>query len=218
LRQYFSGRQASEKLQSLVDSDGELRFWGFQDNDRIKRDTLEKPPQSWERMPEGSLLVFTNRVEVSHTAVIAARMYDANLASRLWDADEFHWVVALRDVQSVTGISSQQLLDAADVRGVFMALPVRIARHSEVLSLLAGTGWNAAEARAAAATAIRVATFDPESPLSAPFDRRATTRTALVAGNPDSGRSRDLRHLRQGVPSDISSCCAHQAEASVFRR
>jgi hypothetical protein len=66
-----------------IDPSGELRFWGSRDNNRIRRETLEKPPQSWDRMPPGSPLVFTNRESVSYIAVIGARVYDPTLALHL---------------------------------------------------------------------------------------------------------------------------------------
>lgn len=136
----------------------------------------------------GALLVFTNRISVSHTGVIAARVYDPWLASRLWGKDECRWVVGLRDVREVVGVSSADLRDAAGFGRVMMAHPVSPSRRRRVLKLLPEDGWNATAAAATSARATGALTFDTNTPLSVrtEAERRVEQgwlRRQLILGN-----------------------------------
>jgi hypothetical protein len=158
----------SEILEPLLDGANELRFWGFRENSRIKKDMPVRPPQSWARMPPGTMLVFVNSVNVSHTGVIGGRIYNPVLSEALWNSDEFSWVVGLLDVRSITGVTSSALRERAGFRRIQMAMPVALARRSGIHRLLSiGGGLTTAQATSAASSAAATETFDSDSPLSA---------------------------------------------------
>src|SRR5262245_17060650 len=52
---------SAEALQGLINERGELFFWGFRENSRDRRQTSPRPPQSWQRLVDGTTLVFIGR-------------------------------------------------------------------------------------------------------------------------------------------------------------
>jgi hypothetical protein len=118
-------------------------------------------------MPIGTILVFTSRTDATHTAVIAARIYDPPLSEYLWGSDEFAWIVGLIDVKALAGVSSEAVREEAGLSRVMGAIPVREERRAPLLDVLAsGGGTTSAQVQQASREAIALATFDPDAPLS----------------------------------------------------
>src|SRR5690349_15084338 len=63
---------SADVLQPFVDEDGELRFWGFRENTRDKREISPIPPQSWQRLVSGTQLAFIGRNRLTYGGVIGA--------------------------------------------------------------------------------------------------------------------------------------------------
>jgi hypothetical protein len=151
----------AEALEPLVDADGELRFWGFRENSRDRRAISPKPPQSWQRLVNGTVLVFIGSGRTTYTGVIGAILFDPSLSQTLWDAPEWPWVVGLVDVRSLASVSDADVRAAAGFERVQMAMPVRESSRGAVQSLLGGNGLVPP-----AAVVSSLAEIDPEAPLS----------------------------------------------------
>ncbi len=174
---------SAETLQPFVDGSGELRFWGFRENSRDRRSISPKPPQSWQRLIEGTRLLFIGRERLTYTGVIGAILYDPALSQALWDSQEFAWVVGLLDVTALPNVTDSEVRDAAGFERVQMSMPVPIDRRAAVQALLG--------VEPTIATPVQVSSLaevDPNAPLSAwAFAERrneqSLLRRALVPGN-----------------------------------
>jgi hypothetical protein len=152
----------ADGLLPLVDENGELRFWGFRENSRDHRDISPKPPQSWQRLVEGTLLLFIGRGRTTYTGVIGAVIFDPGLSEVLWDSSEFCWVAGLVDVIPLHAVSEEEVREAAGFLRVQMSMPVPPERRAAVQALLGVTQTELATGQISS-----LAQIDPDAPLSA---------------------------------------------------
>jgi hypothetical protein len=101
----------ADVLAPLADASGSLHFWGFRENSRDKRDVAPRPPQSWQRLVPGTMLVFIGRGRTTYAATIASIVFDPQLSQELWDSPEFCWVVALTDVHALPDVTDDAIRD-----------------------------------------------------------------------------------------------------------
>jgi hypothetical protein len=151
---------SAETIQPLVDAHGELRFWGFRENSRDRRETYPRPPQSWQRLVDGTTLVFIGKERTTYAGVIRAIVFDPVLSGELWESTEFPWVVGLADVRSMN-VPDSDVRAAAGFERVQMAMPVREANRAAVASLL---GVDASPSVRPQVSSL--AEIDPDAPLS----------------------------------------------------
>lgn len=169
-------------LRPLVDDRGELRFWGFRENSRDKRDISPKPPQSWQRLVAGTQLVFIGHARTTYTGVIAAVLFDPPLSETLWNSAEFAWVVGLTDVRALPAVTGDAVQSEAGFLRVQMSMPVPAENRAAVQALLGPV-----QTLIAAEQVSALAEIDPEAPLSvwALAERRneqALLRRTLIPG------------------------------------
>jgi hypothetical protein len=150
----------AEALEPLVDADNKLRFWGFSEDSRDHRAISPKPPRSWQRLVNGTVLVFIGGGRTTYTGVIGAILFDPSLSETLWEAPEWPWVVALLDARPLTNVSDADVKAAAGVQLVRGAVPVKETARTAVTALL-GSG-----SVSTPVTVSSLAEIDPNAPLS----------------------------------------------------
>ena len=128
--------ESAEALVPLINESRELKFWGFRENSRDRRNTHPVPPQSWRRLVPGTRLVFIGRGRPTFTGVIGAILFDPLLSETLWASPEFGWVVALTDVRELPDVSDDEVKSAAGFSRVQMSMPVPAHRRLAIHELL----------------------------------------------------------------------------------